>query len=171
MAILKKFIRLIDKKLKKWSQVKPGDTAVYRKFFNFLIKCESLADQTNWSVFNSPGLLCMFISKLPTSNGDNWNRKIQSIRKQHKREPDLADLIRFVDKETQLVNNQLYSQEARQKYAEEKEKDKKCSYRSEKRIRTLATQINEQVETKVDEKDNKGAVSGPCCSKSRDLEQ
>ena len=63
MAILTKFLR-------------PGDAVAYRKFFNFLIKCESLADETNWSVLNSPKLLRTLISKFPTSNGDNWNRKV-----------------------------------------------------------------------------------------------
>ena len=56
-------------------------------------------------------------------------------------------------------------------YTPEKEKDKKNSYRSEKKAKTLATQINQQVGTRVDEKDQKRAVSCPCCSKSHDLEQ
>lgn len=32
--------------------------------------------------------------------------------KQHKKEPDLADLINFIDWETQLVNEPQYPQEA-----------------------------------------------------------
>ena len=127
--------------------------------------------KTNWSVLNSLELLCMLISKLATSSGDNCNRKVQSIHRWHKREPDLAELIHFIDEETQLVNDPLYSWEAVQQCADKKEKDKKSSCRSEKRIRTLATQINQQAETKIDEKDKKGAVSCPCCSKSHDLEQ
>ena len=98
-------------------------------------------------------------------------QKGPAIRKWHRREPDLADVIYFVDEETQVENNQLCSREAVQQYAEQKEEDKKNSYRSEKRISTLATQINQQVETKVDEKDKKGDVSCPCYSKSHDLEQ
>ena len=69
------------------------------------------------------------------------------------------------------MNDPLYSREVVQQYAEKKGKDMKSSYRSEKRIRILATQISQQVETKVDEKDKKVAMSCPCCSKSRDLQQ
>ena len=71
------------------------------------------------------------------------------------------------------MNDPLYSREVGQQYAEKKGKDMKSSYRSEKRIRirTLATQISQQVETKVDEKDKKVAVSCPYCSKSCDLQQ
>ena len=107
-----KILTAYRQEIKKWPQLKPGDTVAYRKFFCFLIKCESLADETNWSVLNSLELLCMLISKLATSRGDNCNRKVQSVCRWHKREPDLAELIHFVDEETQLVNDPLYSWEA-----------------------------------------------------------
>ena len=122
-----KILTAYRQEIKKWPLLKPSDAAAYRKFFNFLIKCESLADETNWSALNNPELLYTFISKLPISNGDSWNKKVQSIHKQRKSEPDLADLINFVDEETQLVNHLLYSREVVQQYAEKKEKDKKSS--------------------------------------------
>ena len=75
--------------IKEWSQLKPEDAVAYRKFFNCLIKWETLEDETNWSALNSPELLCTLISKLNTSeNNGSWNRKAQSIPKQHKKEPD-----------------------------------------------------------------------------------
>ena len=55
------------------------------------------------------------------------------------------------------MNDPQYPQEAVQQYAEKKKKDKKCSYRSEKR--TLETQISQKDEVKTNDKDQKGSVS------------
>ena len=63
--------------IKKWPQVRQGDAAAYRKFYNFLLKCQILTDGRNWNLFNSPDMLCTLISKLPMSVGDRWNRRVQ----------------------------------------------------------------------------------------------
>ena len=84
-----KIFMVYRQEIKEWSQLKPEDAAAYRKFFNCLIKWETLEDETNWNALNSPELLCTLISKLNTSeNNGSWNRKAQSIPKQHKKEPD-----------------------------------------------------------------------------------
>ena len=57
------------------------------------------------------------------------------------------------------MNDPQYPQEAVQQNAEKKKKDKKCSYRSEKR--TLETQISQKDEVKTNDKDQKGSVSWP----------
>lgn len=58
------------------------------------------------------------------------------------------------------MNDPQYPQEAVQQYAEKKKKkDKKCSYRSEKR--TLDTQIGQKDETKTNDTDKKGSVNWP----------
>ena len=79
----------------------------YRKFYNFLLKCQSLTDGRNWNLFSSPDMLCTLILKLLMSVGDRWNRRVQFTRKNLLREPYLSDLIfiKFVDDETELVNN------------------------------------------------------------------
>ena len=51
--------------IKKWPQVRQGDAAEYIKFYNFLLKCQSLIDGRNWNLFNSPDMFCTLISKLP----------------------------------------------------------------------------------------------------------
>ena len=73
--------------------------------------------------------MCTLISKLSTSDGE----KVQLVHKGHKRESDLADFIKFVDGETQLVNDSLYSQEAIQPHAEKKDKDNRGQYVLRKR--------------------------------------
>ena len=39
---------------------------------------------------------------------NRWNRKVQAIRKKHLGEPDLQDLIKFIEEETILVNNVIF---------------------------------------------------------------
>ena len=93
--------------IKKWPQVSQRGAAAYRKFFKFRLKCQSLADGRNWNLFNSPDTLCSLISKLPMSVGNRWNRRVQFTWKNQLREPDHADFIKFVDEETELVNDPL----------------------------------------------------------------
>ena len=49
---------------------------------------------------DAPEMLGMLIAKLPGGLIDRWNRNVQVIRKEHLREPDLQDLIKFVEEET-----------------------------------------------------------------------
>ena len=44
-----------------------------------------------------------------------------SIRAKHLREPELKDLINYVDKETALVSNPLFSQEPVEQYLEKRD--------------------------------------------------
>ena len=67
-------------------------------------------------------MLCMLIAKLPEGLMDRWNRKVQPIRKRHLLEPDLQDLIMFVEEETVLMNDPLFSREALHKYTKHPEK-------------------------------------------------
>ena len=41
------------------------------------------------------------------SVGNRWNRRVQFTWKNQLREPDHADFIKFVDEETELVNDPL----------------------------------------------------------------
>ena len=44
-----------------------------------------------------------------------------SIRANHSREPELKDLINYVDKETALVSDSLFSKEAVEQYLDERD--------------------------------------------------
>ena len=115
--------------IKKWPQVRQGDAAAYRKFYNFLLKCQSLTDGRKWNLFNSPDMLCTLISKLPMSVGDRSNRRVQFTRKNQLKEPGLTDFIKFVKEETELVNDPLYSREAVDQHTERKERERRASAR------------------------------------------
>ena len=58
-----------------WPQVKFGDRKAFHKFFNFLLKCESISDNQLWNALDTPEILCMLISTLPGVLIDRWNRK------------------------------------------------------------------------------------------------
>ena len=57
-------------------------------------------------------------------NGDRWNKRLQFTHKNQLREPDPAEFIKFVDKETDLVNDPLYSEGAVDQNIERKERER-----------------------------------------------
>ena len=52
------------------------------------------------------------IAKFPRHIRDRWNRQVLAIKKHRSREPSLADLIAFVEEETLLVDDPLFSYNA-----------------------------------------------------------
>ena len=69
-----------------------------------------------WNVLDSPNILCMLISKLPGGIIERWNRKVLNIRRRQVREPTLDDTIDFIEEETILMNDPLFSREALANY-------------------------------------------------------
>ena len=59
------------KEIKGWSSLKPGDSSAYLKFYNFLIKCESIMSQQLWNSLNSTDIFCTVTSKFP---GNAWDK-------------------------------------------------------------------------------------------------
>ena len=103
--------------------MKFGDAKAFHKFFDFLLKCESVSDNQQWNALDTPEILCMLISKLPGVLMDRWNRNVQNIRRRESREPDLIDFVWFVEEETLLMNDPLFSREALCEDAGQKEKE------------------------------------------------
>ena len=88
--------------------MKFGDAKGFRKFYNFLVKCEGVAKGQLWNAINTPDIICMLASKLPNGLIDRWNRTAYNIRKRQECEPSLNDLIEFVDQETSMVNDPMF---------------------------------------------------------------
>ena len=74
-----------------------------------------------WNSLDTPDILCALISKLPGNARDKWNRKVMMIRRSHGGEPELSDFIDFVDDETLLASDPLFSQEALKQYNKRQE--------------------------------------------------
>ena len=100
------------KEIKGWPLLKPGDSSSYWKFYSFLVKCESIMSRQQWNSLNSPNILCTLTLKLPGNARDKWNRKVLSIRRHRVEDPELADFIDFINDETLLASEPLFSQEA-----------------------------------------------------------
>ena len=58
---------------------------------------------------DSPDILCMLISKLPEEIMERSNRKGLNIRRCQVREPTLNDMTDFIEEETILMNDPLFS--------------------------------------------------------------
>ena len=113
------------------------------KVYSFLLKCESISDSQQWNARDTPEMLCMLIAKLPGGLMNRWNRKVQAIRKKHLGEPDLQDLIKFIEEETILVNNLLFSRQALHEYTKHPEKSTHVKARKLKNCYTKAIEKNE----------------------------
>ena len=105
------------------------------------------------------------------SVGDRWNRRVQFTRKNQLREPDLAELIKFVDKENELVNDRLYSREAVHQLTERKGKERKSFSKRDRRFKTLVIPLEEDSKEKNLAKDTKDVVLCVMCANIHDLEQ
>ena len=90
-----KILSSYRREVKEWPQIKFGDAKAFRKFYNFLLKCECISGSQQRNAVDTPEMLCMLIAKLPGGLTDRWNRNAQAIRKGHLREPDFQDFIKF----------------------------------------------------------------------------
>ena len=63
----------------------------------------------------------MLLSNLPVHLRDTWNMEVQSIIAKHSRETEFKDLIKYVDKDTTLVSDSLFSREAVEQYLDKRD--------------------------------------------------
>ena len=54
-----------NEKKKQMTKIKPGDAAVFRRLFNFLIKCRSLQYGNNENRLDTADVIFMILSKVP----------------------------------------------------------------------------------------------------------
>ena len=68
-------------KRKSWPQIRNGDGESYQKFYNFLLKCESITQAREWNPLDTPDVICMLLSKLPGVARDKWVRVVTNVRR------------------------------------------------------------------------------------------
>lgn len=157
------------REVKEWPQVKAGDAASFRKFFNFLIKCQTASAGMVWNAIDTPDIICMLVSKLPGKLQYSWNKKVYHMRhSSHPREPTLEDLIALVDEETTLVSDPLFSRDGISQYMSAKNTDKNVKHQ---RVKTYATGKTEEGKENV-KQDKKEGNKNICliCNGKHDLE-
>ena len=121
------------------------ETEIYQKFYNFLLKCESINQAREWNLLDSPNVICKLLLKLPGVTTDKWVRVVMNVRIKKEWEANLRDFIGFIKEETDLVNYLLFSESAIDQYQEKK------STKDEHLQKGLSSSA---VKSKKDEKDD-----------------
>ena len=91
------------KETKAWPIIKSGDAEGYQRFYNFLRKCQSITQSTQWNQLDTPDIICMLLANLPGPTGDKWARRVLSIRRRKIRKSDLIDFIEVVKDEPPIL--------------------------------------------------------------------
>ena len=100
------------KELRQWEPIKDNDTAAYKKLYRFLLKCQTYKHTYRLTELDSTDILQTVIRKTPSLQ-ERWNRKAVNIRRASPpREPDFADLIKFIEYEVALLSDPSYSKDA-----------------------------------------------------------
>ena len=129
-----------------------------------MLKCESISGSQKWNAIDTPEMLCMLISKLPGGLIDRWNRNVQAVRKRYLREPDIQDLINFVEEETVLMNDPLFSRDALHEYTKHLERSTHLQARKRKNFYTKTDQKTvEQIVTVA-------SIKCKFCDRNHDLD-
>ena len=67
------------KEIKALSSVKHSDASGFRKFYSFVLKCETFCKSTAWTSLETPEILYILVSKLSGNLRDRWNGKVQVV--------------------------------------------------------------------------------------------
>ena len=138
--------------------IKAGDPSSFRLYYNFLLKFQSTKSKQSWNVLDLLKTLSLMISKFPRHISGRRNRQALTIRMHHLRGLSLSDIIAFVEKETILVNDPLFSNNAVEIYLD------KTKESAQKRMKYFTT--------KTEEQKSQEEVQSRCliCNKNHDLD-
>ena len=99
------------KELRLWKNIAEDDVDGFKKLYRFLLKCRSYKECNRLQELDSTDLLATIISKTHRVHQGRWNRKAVQIR-QGGREAKFEDLLKFFEKETEVLNDPAYSKAA-----------------------------------------------------------
>ena len=101
------------KELREWPMVEQNKSSAFRSFNRFLIKCKIYKNKDQFlRELDSAETLRTLVLKLPVNLQDKWNRKVDSIKIKLNRMAEFTDFCDFVDTESRIVNDPLFSREA-----------------------------------------------------------
>ena len=100
------------KELRNWDTIKQHDSSAYKKFYRFLLKCQSYKVHGRLPELDSTDIIRTMISKTPVPHQEKWNRKASEIRKKSDREANFSDFVAFIENETALLSDPAYSRDA-----------------------------------------------------------
>ena len=93
------------KEIKAWPIVRTGDAEGYQRFYNFLLKFESITQAAQWDQLDTPDIIYKLLAKLPSYNTVKWVEHVLRIQGRRLRQPDFEDFIEFLKDEKLLVND------------------------------------------------------------------
>ena len=84
----------------------------------------------------------MILSKLPGETRDKWSRRFLLIRRKQRQEPELADIIDFVNDENLIVSYPVFFKEAVEQYINKKTKSTRVAiYTYQDQMKNLVIQL------------------------------
>ena len=112
-----------------------------------------------------PDIICLLLSKLPNVLVDRWNRRVFNMRRNSTMESGLSNLILFIDEETTLLIDLLFSRDAVSQSHEKKEKSDQ-----KKKVNTLLAKTEIQTNESFKLKAQKEEIECPMCGKEHGIE-
>ena len=109
-----------------------------------------MAINQRWNTLDTPDILCMLTSKLPSGVMERWNREVLKIRRQQHREPDLEDFAKSVADEAILMSDPLFSQQALSEYLPKPER----SLREDRRKKKVSNYRVQSDESQIKKDEN-----------------
>ena len=109
-----------------------------------------MAINQRWNTLDTPDILCMLTSKLPSGIMERWNREVLKIRRQQHREPDLEDFAKSVADEAILMSDPLFSQQALSEYLPKPER----SLREDRRKKKVSNYRVQSDESQIKKDEN-----------------
>ena len=170
-----KILASYRKEVKNWQPIKFGDVIAFRRVHSFLLRCQSVATNRRWNALDTPNILCMLTSKLPSGIMERWNREVLKIRRQQHREPNLEDFTKYVEDEAILTSNSLFSRQVLSTYLSKLERSLRED-RRKKKVANYRVQSDEESQIKKNEnvdqsKSSKEKESCVLCNSSHDLDE
>ena len=75
-----------------------------------------MAINQRWNTLDTPDILCMLTSKLPSGIMERYNREVPKIRMQQHWRLNLEDFTKYVEDEAILISDLLFSRQALPEY-------------------------------------------------------
>ena len=75
-------------------------------------KDQSITADITWNALYTPDTLHSLLAKIPGNMKDIWNRLTYNLRRHQEMDAEFADLVNFVEEETILVTDPMFSRDA-----------------------------------------------------------
>ena len=100
------------KELRLWPAVRQNDTAAFKNFHQFLVKCQSYKEGTRLLELDSADVIRNLVLKLHSAYHERWNRAATKIRLKRNQAATFKDFVDFIEGEKKLLCNPMYSKDA-----------------------------------------------------------